>query len=62
MSRLYIKYQQRLRIFKNIILFTSCFILFNFFSIQIIQSNSYKDEITTKTKSYKYNKGHRGNI
>tara|TARA_Y100001970_G_scaffold160165_1_gene195936 strand:- start:2818 stop:4563 length:1746 start_codon:yes stop_codon:yes gene_type:complete len=62
MSRLYIKYQNRFQIFKNIILFISFFVLANFFSIQIIGSNSYKNEITTKTKSYKYNKGHRGNI
>ena len=62
MSRLYIKYHQRFKIFKNIILFISFFILVNFFSIQIINSKSYKSEIITKTKSYKYNKGHRGNI
>ena len=62
MSRLYIKYQQRFRIFKNIILLISFFVLFNFFSIQIIKSNSYKQQIITKTKSYKQNKGHRGNI
>ena len=62
MSRLYIKYQQRFRIFKNIILLISLFVLFNFFSIQIIKSNSYKEQIITKTKSYRHNKGHRGNI
>ena len=62
MSRLYIKYQKRFSVFKNIILFISLFVLLNFFLIQTIQSNSYKDEIITKTKSYKYNKGHRGNI
>ena len=62
MSRLYIKYQQRFRIFKNIILLISFFVLFNFFSIQIIKSNSYKEQIITKTKAYKQNKGRRGNI
>ena len=62
MSRLYIKYQQRFKIFKNIILLISFFVLSNFFLIQIISSNSYEDEIATKTKAYKKYKGHRGNI
>jgi stage V sporulation protein D (sporulation-specific penicillin-binding protein) len=62
MSRLYIKHEKRFNVLKNTILCLSLFILANFFLIQIIQSNSFKNEITIKTKSYKYNKGHRGNI
>ena len=62
MSRLYIKYQRRFSIFKNITLFITACVLINFFSIQIIKSNSYKKEINKKIKSYKNNIGQRGNI
>lgn len=62
MSRLYIKYQKRFNIFKNITLFITGCVLINFFSIQIIKSNSYKKEINKKIKSYKNNIGQRGNI
>ena len=62
MSRLYIKHQKRFNIFKNMTLFITGCVLINFFSIQIIKSNSYKKEINKKIKSYKNNIGQRGNI
>ena len=62
MRRLYLKYQIRLNIFKNIIFFLFVFILVKFFFIQVVDYSSYEGLISDKTVTYKYNKGYRGNI
>tara|TARA_B110000014_G_scaffold261522_1_gene253401 strand:- start:2745 stop:4493 length:1749 start_codon:yes stop_codon:yes gene_type:complete len=62
MRRLYLKYQIRLNIFKNVIIFLFTFILIKFFFIQVIGRSSYKKLISDKTVTYKHNKGYRGNI
>ena len=62
MSRLYFKYEKRFCAFRNIVLLVTFIILVKFSFIQIFSSSSYKNLISEKTKTYKYNKGHRGNI
>ena len=62
MSRLYFKYEKRFCAFRNIVLLVTFIILVKFSFIQILSSSSYKNLISEKTKTYKYNKGHRGNI
>ena len=62
MNRLYFKYQNRINLFKNIVLTITLIILSKFFLIQGIKSDSYKKEIYSKTISYKDQTGLRGNI
>ena len=62
MNRLYVKYQNRINLFKNIVLTITLIILSKFFLIQGIKSDSYKKEIYSKTISYKDQTGLRGNI
>ena len=62
MNRLYVIYQNRINLFKNIVLTITLIILSKFFLIQGIKSDSYKKEIYSKTISYKDQTGLRGNI
>ena len=62
MNRLYLKYQNRINLFKNIVLTITLIILSKFFLIQGIKSSSYKKQIYSKTISYKDQTGLRGNI
>ena len=61
-NRLYDKYKKRLNIFSTIIFSLTLILIFNFFIVQVIFSNSYKDEISLRTKSYQIKKGKRGSI
>ena len=61
-NRIYQKYKKRLDTFYFLIFLFTIILLFNFFTIQVLFSSSYKDEISIKTKTYKLNKGNRGSI
>ena len=61
-NRLYEKYKKRLNIFSSIIFSLTLILIFNFFIVQVIFSKSYKDEISSRTKSYQIKKGKRGSI
>ena len=61
-NRLYQKYKKRLNSFNIVMASLTLILLFNFFAVQVIFSNSYKSEISNKTKTYKINKGKRGSI
>ena len=62
MNRLYFKYQNRINLFKNIVLSITLIILSKFFIVQGLSSNAYKEQIYNKTISYKEQTGLRGNI
>ena len=62
MNRLYFKYQNRINLFKNIVLSITLLILSKFFIIQALSSSKYKAQIESKTISYKEQTGTRGNI
>jgi len=61
-NRLYDKYKKRLNIFKIIISIFVVIILTRFFSIQVLFHDSYKIEISEKTKAYRMIEGDRGKI
>ena len=61
-NRLYQKYKKRLNSFSIIIASLTSILIFNFFTVQVFFSNSYKSEIFDKTKTYKINQGRRGSI
>ena len=61
-NRLYDKYKKRLNIFSAIIFSLTLIVIFNFFIVQVIFSNSYTDEISVRTKSYQIKEGKRGAI
>tara|TARA_B100000676_G_scaffold303443_1_gene353977 strand:- start:540 stop:2285 length:1746 start_codon:yes stop_codon:yes gene_type:complete len=62
MNRLYVIYQNRINLFKHIVLSITLIILSKFFIIQTISSSSYRKQIDNKTISYKDQTGLRGNI
>ena len=61
-NRLYLKYKKRLNRFVAVFFLLTLVLIFNFFLVQVISSNSYKNEIFNQTTAYKINKGKRGSI
>lgn len=61
-NRLYQKHKKRLDYFSGMIFLLTFILVFIFFNIQVLFSGSYKDEIFSRTKIYRNNKGIRGSI